>query len=775
MARSLHTDNLLESNAELNKKLKEDLELLRQFLGKRKLRVLNKDENHVVVPLELSIELPPRGNYNAVDIRSKENIQIVFHRTRYPRIAPRVYSDRKSFPKDGISHLYISKKGEPAPFCLVRGNYEEWFALKNITDLVIRTQNWLCDAANGALVEDGGQFDPMRLEGYRGNIVYDYGKMDSLVTNNQAFETSGNFALLLLQENEKAEQTEDLTKYPKYQIVDTIATMDQLKNNYKPIVEKIIQNSLGIGIKRLVIGAVLWDDELRVKNNFPDFLPENLNSLIDFCHGYDINIWPLIKAIPILLVDGIKEFPIVVGVKRPKPIIGYSGEIEFFNFYLTFDDGDIIGNEIKKNVLVSFQSHNQPLSIKKAKQISGSNKPIGSSVIFGCGAIGSKVVTHLIRDGQVDQVMLLFDKDKVEPHNQVRYGLLNEAVGQNKAIALQNTASTIYDSDKSSLKIIGIPKNGDSFFELEKYSEILGQINWVLDFTASTSFENYFIERSIEPSNRICKSFITDQGNIGIQLFEGTNRNPRIDDLKIILQSEYQTNSDISGWLKREQRLSKKESLLLNVGVGCNSETTIIADDLISLHASVFVQSIKSESSIEARSEGKVRMSKINNSHDNFALNTDTILVDPLTIINIPETDWEVRIKAGIVEMLMSEMGSAMPNETGGVFIGVINNKTKCIHITDVILAPPDSEADSGCFIRGIEGLNEQVNIHKKQSGQTFGYIGEWHSHPHGPLGPSTKDVSTMLSFKKQYLREGVFMPVLVIIVTPYGLIPCLY
>ena len=90
-------------------------------------------------------------------------------------------------------------------------------------------------------------------------------------------------------------------------------------------------------------------------------------------------------------------------------------------------------------------------------------------------------------------------------------------------------------------------------------------------------------------------------------------------------------------------------------------------------------------------------------------------------------------------------------------------------------MPPPDSEANSGCFIRGIEGLKDQVNLHKYESGQTFGYIGEWHTHPHGPYGPSEKDLRTMGEFKKEYQREGIAIPVFVMIATPTGLIICIY
>jgi integrative and conjugative element protein (TIGR02256 family) len=775
MARSLHSDKLKESNIILRDELGSDLELLRFFLGKRKIKVLERDDDHIVVPVELNVDLPPRGTYNNVDIRSKENIQIVFNRHSYPDLPPRVYSDRKSFPKDGVAHLYVSKKDAPAPFCLVRGNYLEWFAGKNITDLMIRTENWLRDAASGSLIEDGGQYDPMRLEGYKGSIIYDHEKLNRAVASNITFEKNKNFALLLLKENEKTERTDEYVKYPTYQIVEVITTMDELSNNVKPMVEKMVQNSLGLGIKRMLLGAIVWDESLSINDKFPEYLPKDLNKLIDFCAEYNIDLWPLVKVIPKLKLDSINEFPVIVGVHRPKPIIGYSDNTEFFNFYLTFEEDSIEDNEIKKSVSVGFQSHNQPLTISKAQKVSGSQNLIKNSVVFGCGAVGSKVVTHLIRDGHVDYLMMLFDNDKVEPHNLVRYGLLDESIGLNKAIALRNTAERLFEVDKQTLKILGIPKKGNSLFELAKYSEILEKVDWVMDFTASTAFENYLIKQDMPANNRICKSFITDNGKLGIQLFEGNRRNPRIDDLKIILQSEYLNNQQISDWLKREQKLSKEESVLVNVGVGCNSETTIISDDLISLHSASFVQGIKAQSKGEAKEKGLVRLTSVGNAKGDFSITTESLSIRPLTILKEPKSGWEIRMKAGLEELLMSEMGKAMPSETGGVFIGLINNKTKCIHITDIILAPSDSEANSSCFIRGIEGLKEEVDFHKKKSGHTFGYIGEWHSHPHGPLGPSTKDLKTMDRFKKQYKSEGIFIPILVIIATPHGLIACLH
>ena len=75
-----------------------------------------------------------------------------------------------------------------------------------------------------------------------------------------------------------------------------------------------------------------------------------------------------------------------------------------------------------------------------------------------------------------------------------------------------------------------------------------------------------------------------------------------------------------------------------------------------------------------------------------------TILpMDVLTAINDPS--WEIRMNPDVLEKIKNEMELALPSETGGVFVGCTNYKTKTIHVTDLIKAPPDSTADEVCFL----------------------------------------------------------------------------
>ena len=87
-------------------------------------------------------------------------------------------------------------------------------------------------------------------------------------------------------------------------------------------------------------------------------------------------------------------------------------------------------------------------------------------------------------------------------------------------------------------------------------------------------------------------------------------------------------------------------------------------------------------------------------------------------------------------------------HETGGIFIGICNYKTKTIHVFDTIKAPSDSKHSSVYFYRGIENLPEKVKYIKEITGGMIGYIGEWHTHPMGLDSLSGVDMAAVEKLK---------------------------
>ena len=174
MGQNNYSKQLKLYTGELSVETQRSIQDIKALLNKRKLDILEWDKDSIAISVVLNIQLPPRGNYQNIDIREKEPVLIVFNNSLYPNKAPRAYSDRLDFPKQKLAHLYISKEGKPVPFCLTRGDINEWFAEKEIRDYIFQIKSWLCDAASGELASDSEQYEPLRLEGYSGTCVYKY-------------------------------------------------------------------------------------------------------------------------------------------------------------------------------------------------------------------------------------------------------------------------------------------------------------------------------------------------------------------------------------------------------------------------------------------------------------------------------------------------------------------------------------------------------------------------------------------------------------------------
>lgn len=231
----------------------------------------------------------------------------------------------------------------------------------------------------------------------------------------------------------------------------------------------------------------------------------------------------------------------------------------------------------------------------------------------------------------------------------------------------------------------------------------------------------------------------------------------------------------ISDWLKRESLSDSADNLTVTVGVGCNSETTIISDDKVSVHAAIFAGILKKEAFNQNAEDGYVFLVKIHDS-DDFSVNTEKFKVEPYEVFKaVNDSSWEVRFKSGLVSQIKSEMKLAGKNETGGVLIGVVNHKTNTIHVTGLVPAPLDSNATPVCFFRGHQGLPEEIQRIEEGSGGQLGYVGEWHSHPHGPNGLSEVDMASVRKFKAEFDALVTPLPVFLMVVTLNEILPFVF
>lgn len=762
MGQNNYSKQLKLYTGDLSIEIQRSIQDVKTLLNKRRLDILEWDKNFVAISVVLSVQLPPRGNYQDIDIREKEPVLIVFNKLLYPYKAPRAYSDRLDFPKQRLAHLYVSKDGKPAPFCLTRGNINEWFAEKEIRDYILQVRSWLCDAASGELASDNNQYEPLRLEGYNGTSVYKYKELADYVNSRPRKISDTGFVLGLFYETQaKAENVA-----ASFRFLGFVETTEDSKNIFNSNPELTVENH----IDKWQYGIILWDKNHNVQKKYLVELPSCGEDLYQFISDLNMDISAALEAYCGYNISTKKSsFPIIVSIKRPHNVIGYSSDIEFINFTAVISQEEINAKKLNVDSKVVFQSHIEPLSIEKAREVSGFKSNLGSLIVAGCGALGSKIVMHLIRSGYVN--MLLLDGDSFAAHNLVRHSLFSEQVGQNKAMALKTVAESFYRYDNLGENLVALPIDANIFID----PKFLDKANWLLDFTASKSFFNYQIKNIKETSGiNICKATMLDDGKLGVLFIEGRNRAPRMDDLLILTYDLYKQYPFISQYLQREYGRSKQGLTIINVGVGCNSETTILSDEIISIHSAAFYGVIKNEYERKSFNDnGYIFINRVDFENE-FKIESFSFVIPPLitrTLIN----GWEVRMKSEIAIKIKSEMGIAMPCETGGVFIGSINKKNKTIHITDMISAPSDSESNEISFYRGIDNLPEEIDKIKEMTGQIFGYIGEWHSHPFGPYELSQQDMKEVNKHLKEFRNLSNPIPLFIMLATPEGLIPFIF
>ena len=680
----------------------------------------------VVVRLVLSLELPTRYDETTALVRSEEPVYVEFF-SDYPDRAPRVFIGRNDFDFDHTPHIYIEKDGM-RPICLFRGNGDEWFAIMEIEDFIKHLRSWYEDLASGVNIEDGGEFDPLRLEGYTATMSYDYERLSDEI--DKADELSEEKFLVIYQRLEKK-----LIRL----------TGDNLWLLKMP----------GLGKKDVILGAVCHDSSKKSCDRYDVVLPRTFLELQEYANKHGVEIDAAVNDI-LSKIDGDTScFIIILAIRRSKKLIGVNSYYQFVNFEIVRDkdtDGQYVLTPSSK---VQFHRHESPFTTKKAHEISKLNTEITPSLIIaGCGALGSKIAMHLVRAG-INNI-LFSDPDTMSEHNLSRHVLFYDSVLKNKAYEMESVTNLMYYHEQSkaeaSHKIIkSILEDADVISKRKP--------DYLLDFTASKVVHNQLV--NIEKRPTAISAAIFDNGKFGLLLCEGNGGGVRLDDLMVTVFAQYKTDPFVSDYLMREKGLSNEPASLLNVGLGCNSETFILADDVISLYAASMSITIKNIFAGN-HADGGCWM---------YMTDTDGCL--KVQKIEVPQfycydmDTWKVRISDQVVKDIVDQAEEAGINETGGYLLGQCNLKTNTIHVMDTIEAPEDTIHRGDYLVLGKAGIRKKLSQVERRSGATFGYVGEWHSHPNGPNEFSVVDYNEFANKAEEMKADGTTKPLLEVLVTP--------
>lgn len=342
---------------------------------------------------------------------------------------------------------------------------------------------------------------------------------------------------------------------------------------------------------------------------------------------------------------------------------------------------------------------------------------------IGAGALGSQVAVNLARAGF--GTWTIVDDDPFMPHNTARHVLVGGlTIGHNKALCVALYINTLADDEDHAR---GIPcdflKPGDYQPILD---ERLASSELVLDMSASVS-----VARELGWRDLPCRAtslFLSPDGQDLVLLAEDDRRTLRLDELEMIYYTAVATETQLEG------HLSSSEGTV-RYGASCRDVSTQIAQSHVGVHAGIGAAAI-----IECFQSG-VAIARIWRIDPNtMGVRAVDIPVEPF--VRQEQNGWRVRVSPAVLGAVEALRNDRLPNETGGILIGNIDQERRCVYVCLALPSPPDSEEWPTMYIRGVTGLREARDSIAARTAGNLDYLGEWHSHPEGiSTLPSADDV----------------------------------
>ncbi|MFO0754604.1 MAG: Mov34/MPN/PAD-1 family protein [Thermodesulfovibrionales bacterium] len=339
----------------------------------------------------------------------------------------------------------------------------------------------------------------------------------------------------------------------------------------------------------------------------------------------------------------------------------------------------------------------------------------------------------------------LIDPDTLEPHNVVRHVAKNHQIGLFKTDAVKEMAEANYAP--LHYPVTSIP---DSAVNLgnKKVRSAITAADFIVD--ASTTLE---VPRTLSNGDETTRSvsvFIAPSGNASVLLLEDSDRSLRLD----ILEAQYYRAALSSAWGDKHFADPGKN---LWVGMGCRDVSLMMSNEIVQFHAALLARQTRL---LRDRPEACIKVWSAD--PETGAVEAFNIEVKAATKEKIES--WSVVVDEGTKKKLYEVRQQHLPKETGGVVLGYIDQKLRTIYVVDVLEAPPDSEADESGFIRGVEGLKEQLERVSRRTAGVVGYLGEWHSHPTFHSAHVSSQDEEVIQYLKETLSQDGLPAVMVIV-----------
>jgi hypothetical protein len=418
-----------------------------------------------------------------------------------------------------------------------------------------------------------------------------------------------------------------------------------------------------------------------------------------------------------------------------------SNEANGVNFVHTL--GGKISIDAARDIPVVMAFVHHELDARQAAMLSGKDNADDRRILMiGAGSAGSAISETLVRQGLFKWTIV--DDDTMLPHNIARHSLNNIFVGENKAHGLANRLSNVrQDAD-----VQIIPQNVLFPSDQKILDDHIADAELILDASASVPVSRWVSDLP-GGARRIC-AFFTPDGKSGILMMEDQARAISLRDLEAAYLREVLLNPALANHLGTV-------STMLYTGA-CRALTNRVPMSSIQTLSGLI------SAEIASGTQGSDAVLKIWTMVDN---GINVISVDAKTCRTTGE-GWSVSMPTSFVGELVQRRNVALPNETGGPLLGMMDFERRRIDIVGTLPPPNDSISTPSSFTRGVSGLRKGIEAAAERTGNQIRYIGEWHSHPKGfSSRPSITDCEQIKDLGEAMKIDG--LPAISVIVAEEG------
>ncbi len=677
----------------------------------------SSESGHAAVALDVDVERPQDLAY---PIKAVEPVAVVFPFTEVPFS---VVSLRPDFPD--TLHQNWSPPGGPCALCIDDRPWAEARLTVSAQDIARRIQLWLARAARGELHDPAQPPDPLFFSSQIGLILPAAG----LVEGQEPIELAG----MIRPDNENLIISRPAVPNDPHPPAFTVLAFQAEPQAMARL--RHAPDTLTALAAELEPHGIRLIDQLKSRlKTWKGLGPDHVRRLS--------------TRLAIVVA-----FPIAVG-ERPG--------VNDVRAFLTYDTAGDIGVALgvlyanntgvgdKRGYMLAFPegaASSDPSRIEPAQVHFALNRDLAAAVaghagpdrrravLIGAGSLGSQLSADLAREGAFEWTII--DEDHLLPHNLVRHALFATDIGAPKADALAHRLSGLLGEPVAAIAC-NLLKPDDQ--AAPKLAAALKDADIIIDASASVAVSRHLSDLPDVAARRVC-AFFNPAGTAVVLLAESADRALTLRDLEAQYHRFILTEPSLARHLGTD-----------GPGVRYTGSCRALTNRIPASNAAILsALAAKGIASALADDGAAITIWTLSTTGE-----VQRVQRKGAAVTRVSFGAWTVSYDADLLDRLATMRHAKLPNETGGVLLGIADMSRQSVHIAHALPAPEDSRASQTGFERGVAGLAGQVSAAVAATLYQLRYVGEWHSHPdRASAMPSSTDIVQLLWLGQELENEG--------------------